>query len=825
MYVLPCFHLRQVVAVLALLLPALAANAEVRCVDTIAELNTAVTRADEVDVEIRLVQGTYDLTNSCLDEATRCSTDDDLVIKGGYTANCASQVLDARLTVLTLPAGGVYLWNAGNAFEGNGDIGIHNLTFRDTPGGVYLSTIGNFALPDQSVSLSRVWFDSTHLTLDTSEVFAAHVMVSDAAASCALRIIDDEELEYVALRQLTVANGSGDGLCVGDTLADDWRLVMENSIVWGNQGDDIVLRVSGGGTINAAITHSTYGTLVNNRPMLAAPTATLNSDPQFVNPAIGDYELGGSSSSINSALLLANSWGDRDLKGDARIFGSLADRGALESPIGSTATTLTVTNSNNSGLGSLRQALLDANASSNLNTIEFAIGSTCGPHIINLSATLPDITGPVHINGYSQPGAVKNSSEIGSNASVCIVLNGFSGSGSLSAMVVPQGVAAGTSVRVDGLAFSGFDLAAITFSGGSDHAVSGSRFGGSLGATVLDPSGYGVQVGRDMTGVHIGGPLLSDRNVFADATVAAISIAGSASVQPSEVLVENNYIGTTPGGAGAEPNQRGIVVRGFNNRIRNNLISNNLQSAIELDGSLATGNIIEYNTIGLPPLCVLGPCDSNGNGAHGVLIRDGASRNTVRNNDIAHNDGDGIAVVAAAGNPFYANAIYSNAGEGIDLGDDGFTANNNDSSITLPVQAGNENINAPVLGAAAGGAGAGTISGSYSSRNGWYRLDFYAADTCPNLIAAEAGQGRYRLTSTTVQITNASSGSDGSVSFSGVPISRANAPTFFDQPRYVLATATRFSGASPSGPLSGTSEFSKCSLYQRSAALFANGFE
>lgn len=615
--------LRHVAAVLAFLLPALSAHAEVHCVDTIAELNVAVERADEVNVEVRLVQGNYDLTNSCLDEDTRCSTDDDLVIKGGYTANCASQVLDARLTVLTLPAGGVYIWTAGNAFEGNGEIGLQNLTFRDIPGGVYLSTVGNFTLPDESVTLSRVWFDATHLTVETSDAFASHVIVSDTDSGCAFRIIDDDDLDYVALSQITIANGAGDGLCVGDTSSDDWRMVMQNSVVWGNQGADIALSVSDGGSIDATLTHSTFASLTNNRPMLVSPVATLNSDPQFVNPAIGDYELGGSSSSINSALLLANSWSDKDLKGDARLFGAGVDRGALESPIGSTAATLTVTNSNNSGAGSLRQAVLDANASSNLNTIEFAIGSTCGPHIINLGSTLPDITGPVHIDGYSQPGAVKNSSEIGNNGNVCIVLNGFSGTGSLAAMVVPQGVAEGTSVRVDGLAFSGFDLAAITFSGGSDHAVSGSRFGGSLGATVLDPSGYGVQVGRDMTGVHIGGPLLSDRNVFADATIAAISIAGTGSVQPSEVLVENNYIGTTPGGGGAEPNQRGIIVRGFNNRIRNNLISNNLQNAIELDDSLATGNIVEYNTIGLPPLCVFGPCESNGNGLHGVLIRDG----------------------------------------------------------------------------------------------------------------------------------------------------------------------------------------------------------
>ena len=824
MQIRTCYRLHPVVIVFAFLLPALKAQAEVHCVDTIAELNVAVERADEVNVEIRLVQGTYDLTNSCLDTLTNCDTDDDVVIKGGYSAGCASQTLDARLTVLTRPGGGIYVNTGGNAFQGNGDIELSNLSIDATPNGVLLDTRGNGALPDVEVRLSRVWLNQTRLRVLSDEVFATHLLVADAPGGCAFTL-DYSLLDYFALSQSTIANSQGDGLCVGQIEADGLRMAIQNSIVWGSGGDDIVLTVDPDNAMDAALTHNTYATLVTNRPLLVAPVATLNSDPQFVNPAIGDYELGGSSSSINSALLLANSWGDKDLKGDARLFGAGVDRGALESPIGSTATTLTVTNSNNSGAGSLRQALLDANASSNLNTIEFAIGSTCGPQIINLGSTLPDITGPVHIDGYSQPGAVQNSSEIGNNGTVCIVLNGFSGTGSLSAMVVPQGVAEGTSVRVDGLAFSGFDLAAITFSGGSDHAVSGSRFGGSLGATVLDPSGYGVQVGRDMTGVHIGGPLLSDRNVFADATIAAISIAGSGSVQPSEVLVQNNYIGTTPGGGAAEPNLRGIIVRGFNNRIRDNLISNNLQSAIELDDSLATGNIVENNTIGLPPLCVFGPCESNGNGEHGVLIQDGAARNTVRSNDIAYNGGDGIAVVAAADNAIYANAIYGNTGEGIDLGDDGYTANNNDSSNTLPVQAGNENINSPVLGAAGGGAASGTVAGTYSSRNGWYRLDFYAADSCPSLIAADAGQGRYRLTTTTVEITNAGSNTDGTVAFSNVPISRANAPTFFDQPRYVLATATRYQGTTPSGPLSGTSEFSKCSLYQRSADLFANGFE
>jgi parallel beta-helix repeat protein len=818
-----CIWLRKAIP-LILVLAAHPALAEVRCVDSVPALNAAIERADEVNVEIRLVQGTYNLTNSCLDTATPCGTDDDVVIKGGYTAGCASQTLDARLTVLTRPGGGIALSTGGNAFEGNGDIELSNLRINATPDGVRLDTTGNFALPDVEVRLSRVWLSQTRLRVVSDEVFATHVLVADAPGGCGFTV-DYSELDYFQLSHSTIANSLGDGLCVGSIENDGLRMVVQNSIVWGSGGDDISVTVDPGEVVDATLNHNTYASLATNRPLQVAPVATLNSDPQFVNPVLGDYELGGTSGSINSALLLANSWSDRDLKGDARLFGGGVDRGALESPIGSTAATLTVTNSNNSGAGSLRQAILDANASSNLNTIRFAIGSTCGPQVINLGSTLPDITGPVYIDGYSQPGALRNTSDIGNNGSVCIVLNGFSGTGSLSAIVVPEGAAAGTSVRIEGLGFGGFDLAAITFSGGSDHAVSGSRFGGSLGALVLDPSGYGVQVGREMTGVQIGGSLLSDRNVFADATIAAISIAGSGSVQPSGVVVENNYIGTTPGGGSAEPNQRGIIVRGFNNRIRNNLISNNLQDAIELDDATATGNIVEYNTIGLPPLCVFAPCDSNGNGGHGVLIRDGATRNIVRNNEIAYNGGDGIAVVSAAGNPFYANAIYGNSGEGVDLGDDGYTANNNDSSATLPVQAGNENINAPVLGTASGGAATGTVAGTYSSRNGWYRLDFYAADNCPNLIAADAGQGRYRLSTTNVQITNAGSGVDGSVAFSGVPISRANTPTFFDQPRFVLATATRYQGTSPSGALLGTSEFSKCSPYQRSPDLFSNGFE
>ncbi len=67
------------------------------------------------------------------------------------------------------------------------------------------------------------------------------------------------------------------------------------------------------------------------------------------------------------------------------------------------AATLTVTTTADSGAGSLRQAILDSNASAGvLDTIVFAIGS--GVQAITPASALPTITDPVVIDGSTQPG-------------------------------------------------------------------------------------------------------------------------------------------------------------------------------------------------------------------------------------------------------------------------------------------------------------------------------------------------------------------------------------------------------------------------------------
>ena len=89
----------------------------------------------------------------------------------------------------------------------------------------------------------------------------------------------------------------------------------------------------------------------------------------------------------------------------AFAFGLAATLLAATGPI--SAVTFTVTNTNDSGAGSLRQAILDANASAGADDIVFAIPGP-GVHTIVLASSLPPINEGVILDGYSQPGSSPN---------------------------------------------------------------------------------------------------------------------------------------------------------------------------------------------------------------------------------------------------------------------------------------------------------------------------------------------------------------------------------------------------------------------------------
>src|SRR5436853_4087488 len=80
-------------------------------------------------------------------------------------------------------------------------------------------------------------------------------------------------------------------------------------------------------------------------------------------------------------------------------------------PTASAANTLIVTNTNDSGTGSLRQAILDANNNPGLDTITFNISGT-NVHTIAPSTPLPPINEPVIIDGTTQAGFTTNNKPV-----------------------------------------------------------------------------------------------------------------------------------------------------------------------------------------------------------------------------------------------------------------------------------------------------------------------------------------------------------------------------------------------------------------------------
>src|SRR6185503_3494824 len=80
-----------------------------------------------------------------------------------------------------------------------------------------------------------------------------------------------------------------------------------------------------------------------------------------------------------------------------------------------------VTNTNDSGAGSLRQAILDANANGSgvVDSITFNIPGA-GVKSIKPVSPLPTILTPTTIDGFSQPGVIENSLTVGNNSVLLI---------------------------------------------------------------------------------------------------------------------------------------------------------------------------------------------------------------------------------------------------------------------------------------------------------------------------------------------------------------------------------------------------------------------
>jgi len=365
--------------------------------------------------------------------------------------------------------------------------------------------------------------------------------------------------------------------------------------------------------------------------------------------------------SIGSVLLastVGNLWRTTKSAQSARIR-SVRQSDAYETsdahrPI--TPFVFTVANTSDSGGGSFRQAIMDANSMGG-GTIQFSIPGT-NVHTISPLSVLPTITQPVVIDGYTaQQGASPNTNPptMGINAVVLIELSG--------ATAPPNSNFSGLTINADnctvrGLVINSFQHDAMdVLSNG--NVIAGNFIGTNAAGTAALPNGSqgvgAVIVGGTASNNTVGGTTPDARNLVSGNVGEGVFIQlGTGNT------VQGNLIGTDVTGALALGNtDRGVLVTGANTLIggptvdaRNVISANN--RGVDLNGgssSTVQGNFIGTDVTGTIAL-------SNPNA--GVNLDTGLSNNLI----------GGLA--ATAGAP-PGNLISGNAGNyGVILGGGAF---------------------------------------------------------------------------------------------------------------------------------------------------------
>lgn len=393
------------------------------------------------------------------------------------------------------------------------------------------------------------------------------------------------------------------------------------------------------------------------------------------------------------------------------------------------AASLTVINANDSGIGSLRQAILDANATPGLDTITFALPGA-GVHTIALFTVLPAITDPVIIDGYSQPGAQANLLSQGDNAKVLIELSGRGSSG--LNMVVGLKITAGNST-IRGLSIHSFgnDSAStghfypgIILETNGGNTIEGNFIGvDSTGITNRGNGGDGIRI-NDSANNRIGGTLPSARNIISGNGDNGVYVNGSAA---SMNVIQGNYIGTDAHGSVAIANLDGVgIVDSSSTTVggtapgAGNLISGNHTMGLRIIGPLATNNVAQGNFIG-----------TNASGTSAIGNSYGV--------EIYSSSGNQIGGTSAGAR----NIISGNLADGIKIGyiGQGITSENSiqgnyigtDVSGTIRLQ--NEGSGIVIAGAfnnVVGGATPG--AGNLISGNGQHGIFLNASATYDNVV-------------------------------------------------------------------------------------------
>ena len=254
----------------------------------------------------------------------------------------------------------------------------------------------------------------------------------------------------------------------------------------------------------------------------------------------------------------------------------------------------TVTNTNDSSTGSLRQAILDANSMGG-GMITFNIPGT-GVHTISPLTVLPTITQTVTIDGYTQTGAMANTNPptMGLNTVLKIELNGVNSGTNFSGLIINADNCTVRGLVINSFVHDGIDI----FSNG--NVITGNFIGTNPAGAVAMPNGSG-----GAGGVILNGSPSNNTRWRHNARRAQPDLGKhrhGRSLPGSGHTVQGNLIGTDVTGTLALGNTAvGVVFNASNNLIGGTTIdARNIISAngrgIDLFGG--SNNTVQGNFIG-----------------------------------------------------------------------------------------------------------------------------------------------------------------------------------------------------------------------------------
>ena len=305
------------------------------------------------------------------------------------------------------------------------------------------------------------------------------------------------------------------------------------------------------------------------------------------------------------------------------------------------------------GTCTLRAAIQTSNAVAGADMVAFDLVGA-GPHTITPATPLPSITDTITIDGYTQPGSLRNTLAVGNNADLRIVVSGSTAGG-----VAGLDLSGSTGSRVSGLVVNGFSDGFSSGSGivaGPQSLIDGNFIGTDVTGAVSQPNFHGVSL-PSVDNVAVGGTAPGSRNLISGNTNFGVYLIDDADANQ----IVGNYIGTDRTGTAALGNNYGVVLAATGGaRLNDNVIGGAVTGA----GNVVSGNVVGVRVDFADDTSVLGNLigtDATGSSsiANGVGIDVGTSGSSPSTATFRTTIGDGT--------PAGRNVISGNTSEGISL--------------------------------------------------------------------------------------------------------------------------------------------------------------